>query len=49
MLALPDLPPGWYNATLDMTSRGQFVGSQQIQFVRLADDEVAISPIPDSA
>jgi hypothetical protein len=45
-LALPDLPPGWYDATMDLTSRGQLVGSQEIQFVRLADDEVAYQPDP---
>jgi hypothetical protein len=45
-LALPDLPTGWYDATLDMTSRGQFVGSQEIQFVRLADDDAPSQPDP---
>src|SRR5579872_1782104 len=45
-VALPDLKTGWYDATLDMTSRGQFVGRQQIQFVRLADDEAPAQPDP---
>jgi len=45
-VALPDLAPGWYDAVLDMTSRGQFVGQQDLQFVRLADDEVAFQPDP---
>jgi hypothetical protein len=37
-LVLPDLPPGWYSAALVMTSRGQYVGEQTLDFVRLADD-----------
>jgi hypothetical protein len=45
-LALPDLPTGWYDATLDMSSRGQFVGRQEIQFVRLADDDAPSQPDP---
>jgi len=38
-MSLPDLPCGWYTAMLDMTSHGQFVGRQDLQFVRLADDD----------
>lgn len=45
-VAVPDVAPGWYDAVLDMTSRGQFVGEQEIQFVRLADDEIAFQPDP---
>jgi hypothetical protein len=45
-LALPDLPPGWYAATLVMTSRGQFVGQQDLHLVRLADDAVSAKPDP---
>lgn len=37
-LALPSLLPGWYRATLQMTSNGRDVGSQTCDFVRLADD-----------
>ncbi|MGD0388610.1 MAG: NEW3 domain-containing protein [Tepidisphaeraceae bacterium] len=45
-VALPELAPGWYDATLVMTSRGQLVGRQEIQFVRLADDEMTSQPDP---
>lgn len=37
-LELPDLPPGWYSASLVMTSQGQFVGKQNLDLVRLADN-----------
>jgi hypothetical protein len=40
-LNLPDLKPGWYDATLVMTSRGQFVGQQDLYLIRVADDEIA--------
>jgi len=43
-LDLPDLDPGWYDAKLTMTSRGQFVGDQDMYLVRLADDQVAEQP-----
>jgi hypothetical protein len=46
VLTLPDLPCGWYDAVLDMTSRGQFVGRQELQFVRLADDDEPNPPDP---
>ena len=46
VLALPDLHPGWYDAALVMTSRGQFVGEQEIQFVRLADNNLNYQPDP---
>jgi hypothetical protein len=35
---LPELPPGWYAASLVMTSKGQFVGDQTVDLVRLPDD-----------
>jgi|GEM_PF-835560 len=44
-LALPPLRPGWYQATLVMSSRGQFVGEQELNLVLLADD--AGDPRPD--
>jgi hypothetical protein len=44
VVPLPEVAPGWYDAKLDMTSRGQFVGEQEIQFVRLADDEINDRP-----
>lgn len=43
-LDLPELPPGWYEAVLEMTSRGQFVGEQTIHLVRLADDAPPVPP-----
>jgi hypothetical protein len=46
VLSLPDLAPGWYDAALVMTSRGQFVGQQGIEFVRLADDDTTYQPDP---
>src|SRR5947207_5875302 len=36
-LALPELPPGWYEAALTMSSQGQSLGEQTIDLVRLAD------------
>jgi hypothetical protein len=36
-LELPELAPGWYEATLVMNSQGKFVGEQTIDFVLLAD------------
>jgi hypothetical protein len=45
-LALPQLPPGWYDAALVMTSKGQFVGKQTLDLVLLADDAPAIAPDP---
>jgi hypothetical protein len=36
-LELPDLPPGWYEASLVMSSQGTFVGDQTIDVVLLAD------------
>ncbi|MGB7158173.1 MAG: NEW3 domain-containing protein [Tepidisphaeraceae bacterium] len=36
-LELPELPPGWYEAGLRMSSQGQFVGEQTIDIVLLAD------------
>lgn len=45
-LALPDLPAGWYQAALVMTSQGQFVGRQTLDFVRLADDAPPVWPDP---
>jgi hypothetical protein len=46
VVALPNLAPGWYDAALVMTSRGQYVGEQGIQFVRLADDDTGAGPDP---
>jgi hypothetical protein len=45
-LALPDLEPGWYEAALVMTSRGEFVGQQTLDLIRLADDGIEVAPDP---
>jgi urease beta subunit len=37
-VVLPELPPGWYEVTLEMTSRGQYVGEQRLDLVLLADN-----------
>ncbi|HEV8291621.1 MAG TPA: hypothetical protein VGP94_06840, partial [Tepidisphaeraceae bacterium] len=37
-LELPDLLPGWYEASLVMTSRGRYVGRHTLDMVLLADD-----------
>lgn len=42
-LLLPDLKPGWYEASLVMSSNGQFVGQQTLDLVLLADDAPAIA------
>jgi hypothetical protein len=42
---LPDLPAGWYEANLVMTSQGQLVGQQHLDFLRLADN--ALTTVPD--
>ena len=36
-VVLPDLPAGWYSVSLVMTSRGQCVGEQRLEFIQLAD------------
>lgn len=41
---LPDLRPGWYEAALEMTSKGQFVGEQTLHLIRLADDAPLTPP-----
>ena len=45
-LVLPELKPGWYEAALVMSSRGQFVGEQTIHMILLADNAPPI--VPDS-
>lgn len=44
-LVLPELPPGWYETALVMTSGGQFVGRQTLDLIQLADN--AADPRPD--
>ncbi|MCC6240662.1 MAG: hypothetical protein IT448_10230 [Phycisphaerales bacterium] len=43
-LTLPTLAPGWYRATMQISSRGESVGDHVIDFIRLADDRVAGHP-----
>jgi hypothetical protein len=43
---LPELRAGWYEAALVMTSRGQFVGEQKVDLIRLADDAPQTAPDP---
>ena len=40
-LQLPDLPPGWYQASLAMSSGGQFVGGQTLSLIHLADGDAS--------
>src|SRR4051812_36855261 len=43
-LTLPEFPPGWYSASLVMTSRGQYVGEEKLDLVLLADDAAFVAP-----
>jgi len=43
-VALPELPPGWYEASLLMTSRGKYVGDQKLSMVLLADSNARVLP-----
>jgi hypothetical protein len=38
-LHMPELPTGWYHAILEMSSQGQRVGEQTLDFIRLADSQ----------
>ena len=44
-IPVPDVPPGWYEVSMAMSSQGQSLGSRSLHFVRLADDSVA--PVSD--
>src|SRR5688572_12821235 len=46
-LELPELSPGWYEASLVMSSGGKFVGEHAITFVLLADAGSASNETPD--
>ena len=48
ILSVPPLRPGWYTASLAMTSRGVLVGEQSLDLIQLADDG-PISGLPGSA
>lgn len=41
---LPELPPGWYQVSLVMSSRGKYVGEQKLDMVLLADNALPASP-----
>lgn len=41
---LPELPAGWYEVSLVMTSRGHYVGDQTLDFIQLADAAQPIVP-----
>jgi len=43
-LVLPQLPPGWYEVGLVMTSQGQYVGRQILDMVLLADSAPRSKP-----
>jgi hypothetical protein len=44
-VVLPDeLPPGWYSTSLVMTSRGQYLGEQTLDLIRLADNAPRTTP-----
>ena len=43
-VTLPELPPGWYEASLLMTSRGKYVGDQKLSMVLLADSNARVLP-----
>ena len=45
-LALPDLPPGWYEVTVAMTSGGKEVGNKAMSLIRLPDNAAGFTPDP---
>ena len=54
VIQLPDLPPGWYEASIALSSHGQFVGGETLRLIHLADGDddasraTPISPRPDT-
>jgi len=44
VMPLPQLAAGWYQAALVMSSRGQYVGEQQLAVIQLADNGTATVP-----
>ncbi len=46
-LDLPRLDPGWYDATLVMSSRGQYVGEESLHLIHLADAGASPASAPD--
>ncbi len=45
-MVLPQLLPGWYRASLSISSRGVFVGQEQLDLVLLADTAPQVMPDP---
>ncbi len=45
-IEVPDLPPGWYEVGLTMTSQGQFVDEEVVHFVKFGDDPKRNFPDP---
>jgi len=43
-LLLPELRPGWYRATMQMTSHGEAVGDHVVDLVQLADATIVEQP-----
>lgn len=43
-LQLPDLSPGWYRATMQVTSHGQSIGDHVADLVQLADSRLSDHP-----
>ncbi len=46
VLTLPELKPGWYEASLTMTSQGQTLGDESLDFILLPDDAPRAEPDP---
>lgn len=44
LLALPELPAGWYEVSLVMSSQGQTLGTQSLALIQLADAGRAVHP-----
>jgi len=43
-IALPDLPAGWYRASMQLISQGVVVADESLDLVRLADDGAPVEP-----
>lgn len=42
-LAVPEVPPGWYEVSIAMSSQGQSLGSRSLNFVCLADSTTSVA------
>ncbi|HEV7298082.1 MAG TPA: hypothetical protein VGN72_01870 [Tepidisphaeraceae bacterium] len=47
-MSLPELPAGWYEAHLVMSSGGHYVGEQELAFIQLADRWPLRGSMPDA-